>query len=40
MSSNKSGGAGGGGIATIYVHAGAGFHSVQNEHLHLQACEK
>ncbi|PYH44515.1 threonine aspartase 1 [Aspergillus saccharolyticus JOP 1030-1] len=36
MCANK----GGGGVATIYVHAGAGFHSVVNEHLHLQACEK
>ncbi|RAL14023.1 threonine aspartase 1 [Aspergillus homomorphus CBS 101889] len=35
MSANK----GGGGVATIYIHAGAGFHSVHNEHLHLKACE-
>jgi taspase, threonine aspartase, 1 len=25
-------------IACIFVHAGAGFHSVQNEHVHLDAC--
>lgn len=26
------------GISCIFVHAGAGYHSVQNEHIHLQAC--
>ncbi|KAF2189721.1 N-terminal nucleophile aminohydrolase [Zopfia rhizophila CBS 207.26] len=25
-------------ISAIFVHAGAGFHSVQNEHIHLEAC--
>lgn len=25
-------------IACIFVHAGAGYHSIQNEHIHLQAC--
>ncbi|GAB7361759.1 hypothetical protein MBLNU230_g1804t1 [Neophaeotheca triangularis] len=25
-------------VACIFVHAGAGFHSVTNEHIHLQAC--
>ncbi|OJD37723.1 n-terminal nucleophile aminohydrolase [Diplodia corticola] len=28
----------GGDICAIFVHAGAGYHSVQNETLHLQAC--
>ncbi|KAH8705142.1 asparaginase family protein [Talaromyces proteolyticus] len=28
----------GGDICAIYVHAGAGFHSYQNERLHLDAC--
>ncbi|EMC91654.1 hypothetical protein BAUCODRAFT_126650 [Baudoinia panamericana UAMH 10762] len=28
----------GGGLACIFVHAGAGFHSVQNEQHHLAAC--
>jgi taspase (threonine aspartase 1) len=27
-------------IACIFVHAGAGFHSIQNEHVHLQACNE
>ncbi|KAI9694207.1 MAG: hypothetical protein M1822_003479 [Bathelium mastoideum] len=26
-------------VPCIFVHAGAGFHSVQNEHVHLRACE-
>ncbi|KAI9713470.1 MAG: hypothetical protein M1820_000852 [Bogoriella megaspora] len=25
-------------LPCIFVHAGAGFHSIQNEHVHLQAC--
>lgn len=25
-------------IPAIFVHAGAGFHSHQNEHVHLEAC--
>jgi taspase (threonine aspartase 1) len=25
-------------VPAIFVHAGAGFHSHQNEHIHLQAC--
>ncbi|OCK83257.1 N-terminal nucleophile aminohydrolase [Lepidopterella palustris CBS 459.81] len=28
----------GGDISAIFVHAGAGYHSVQNESIHLQAC--
>ncbi|MCJ1403678.1 hypothetical protein MMC11_006901 [Xylographa trunciseda] len=28
----------GGDISAIFVHAGAGYHSVQNEKVHLQAC--
>ncbi|KAH7054587.1 nucleophile aminohydrolase [Macrophomina phaseolina] len=28
----------GGDICAVFVHAGAGYHSVQNEGLHLQAC--
>ncbi|KAK5132418.1 hypothetical protein LTR08_009101 [Meristemomyces frigidus] len=27
-----------GDVACIFVHAGAGYHSVQNEHIHLAAC--
>ena len=27
-------------IACIFVHAGAGFHSIQNEGVHLQACNE
>ena len=30
----------GGDICAIFVHAGAGFHSVQNERIHLGACEE
>lgn len=26
--------------AAIFVHAGAGYHSVQNENIHLQACNE
>ncbi|KAL8686374.1 MAG: hypothetical protein Q9218_007151 [Villophora microphyllina] len=29
----------GGDICAIFVHAGAGYHSLQNEQIHLQACE-
>ncbi|KAF2094933.1 N-terminal nucleophile aminohydrolase [Rhizodiscina lignyota] len=29
----------GGDIRAIFVHAGAGYHSVQNQNLHLKACE-
>lgn len=25
-------------VPAIFIHAGAGFHSHQNEHIHLQAC--
>lgn len=28
----------GGDICAIFVHAGAGYHSVQNEEVHLRAC--
>lgn len=30
----------GGDVCAIFVHAGAGFHSEQNERIHLQACEE
>jgi len=30
----------GGDVCAIFVHAGAGYHSVQNERIHLQACEE
>jgi taspase (threonine aspartase 1) len=30
----------GGDVCAIFVHAGAGFHSVQNERIHLKACEE
>jgi hypothetical protein len=30
----------GGDVCAIFVHAGAGYHSVQNEKIHLQACEE
>ena len=30
----------GGDVCAIFVHAGAGFHSVQNERIHLRACEE
>lgn len=26
------------GTPAIFIHAGAGFHSHQNEHVHLEAC--
>lgn len=26
------------GVPAIFIHAGAGFHSHQNEHVHLEAC--
>ena len=26
------------GVPAIFIHAGAGFHSHQNEHVHLKAC--
>ena len=29
-----------GDVCAIFVHAGAGFHSVQNERTHLQVCEE
>lgn len=29
-----------GDVCAIFVHAGAGFHSVQNERVHLEACEE
>jgi len=28
------------GICAIFVHAGAGYHSIQNEDIHLQACNE
>ena len=30
----------GGDIAAIFIHAGAGFHSIQNENVHLSACNE
>lgn len=27
-------------VPCIFVHAGAGYHSVTNEHIHLQACNE
>ncbi|KAL8798068.1 MAG: hypothetical protein Q9182_006979 [Xanthomendoza sp. 2 TL-2023] len=30
----------GGDVCAIFVHAGAGYHSVQNERIHLHACEQ
>ncbi len=30
----------GGDVCAIFVHAGAGYHSLQNEKIHLQACEE
>lgn len=27
-------------VAAIFVHAGAGYHSTTNEHLHLEACAR
>ena len=29
-----------GDVCAIFVHAGAGYHSVQNEKIHMQACEE
>ncbi|KAI4242617.1 MAG: hypothetical protein L6R42_010962, partial [Xanthoria sp. 1 TBL-2021] len=29
----------GGDVCAVFVHAGAGYHSIQNERIHLQACE-
>lgn len=29
-----------GDVCTIFVHAGAGYHSLQNEKVHLGACEE
>ena len=29
-----------GDVCAIFVHAGAGFHSLQNEKVHLAACEE
>ncbi len=29
-----------GDVCAIFVHAGAGYHSLQNEKIHLQACEE
>lgn len=29
-----------GDVCAIFVHAGAGFHSLQNERVHLSACEE
>ena len=29
-----------GDACTIFVHAGAGYHSLQNEKVHLSACEE
>ena len=30
----------GGDVCVVFVHAGAGYHSVQNERTHLAACEE
>lgn len=30
----------GGDVCAIFIHAGAGYHSVQNEKIHLAACEE
>lgn len=30
----------GGDVCAIFVHAGAGYHSLQNEKVHLAACEE
>lgn len=30
----------GGDVCVVFVHAGAGYHSVQNEKVHLAACEE
>ncbi len=30
----------GGDVCAIFVHAGAGYHSLQNEKVHLTACEE
>lgn len=30
----------GGDVCVIFVHAGAGFHSKQNERVHLEVCEE
>ena len=30
----------GGDVCAIFVHAGAGYHSIQNERTHLEACEE
>lgn len=27
-------------VAAIFVHAGAGYHSTTNEHIHLSACNE
>ena len=29
-----------GDVCTIFVHAGAGYHSLQNERVHMSACEE
>lgn len=29
-----------GNVAAIFVHAGAGYHSTTNEHIHLGACDR
>ena len=29
-----------GDVCAIFVHAGAGYHSIQNEKVHLSACEE
>ena len=29
-----------GDVCAVFVHAGAGYHSVQNERVHLKACEE
>lgn len=40
MAYRSSRGRKGGDICAIFVHAGAGYHSIQNEGLHLQACNE
>lgn len=29
-----------GDVCAVFVHAGAGYHSIQNERVHLAACEE
>jgi hypothetical protein len=36
----RQGGREGGDISAIFIHAGAGYHSLQNERIHLEACSE